>query len=858
MIRSHHHRTSLFVTVLILLVPSTAEGRGGLLNWFEGICEHHEACMHGKFFLAEDSFAIDQAWEETTGRDLRNYPPDRLVNYQHMRLEMHFEDLNDKSFTATETLRFEPIGSPTAALTLHAVNLDIHDVRMDSRSVEFHHDDEVLTVRFDPPLELEYEYELVIHYTCERPVSGMFFTPFREEAPHYSAEVHTQGQTESNRHWFVAHDFPNEMMTTELIVDVPAEYKVSSNGRLVEQREEGNRAVWHWLQDKPHVSYLVTLSIGKFDVVELAHDRVPMQAWVPEGLGYRVEQTYGNTGPMIDLFEKLFGVEYPWDRYDQLVVKNFGAGGMENTAATNMYPTAILDEIALLDRDLDGLIAHELAHQWAGNLLTCKHWAHIWLNEGWATIGTALWYEERDGEDGYLDAMRRNFGVARRDNTTNKLPMVSPVYDNSWETFRRAANPYPKGASILHMLRRTLGEEVFWEGTRIYFTRHQHEPVETSDLRYAYEEASGKSLEWFFEQWCYRPGTPDLHVDVAYDGRKREFRIDIEQKQHIDWRTPAFRFTLPVYVRTHRGERTFAIDVTDQHTTFRRELDAVPTIVAIDPDLHVLKEMHVEKSMQWWLTQAKEGPTIAARHEAVQALGRKESSDHRSFLAALIRDESERYSLRRTAVDSLIGYGTPEAQTALLAILDDGIAEARVRSHVVGKLRRIDREDAVSRLETIAAGDESYAARVAAIEGLAHHKAKEHADVIVKLVEFESQHDQVRNAALRALAELDDPRGLDLGKRYAQYGYMDRSRPVAIEVIGTLAKHDRDDAVSYLLPLLHDPERRTVQATGRALAKIGDNRAIEPIRAMAETHRNPAYRRNAEQWLAQLTDEADG
>src|SRR5690606_32345803 len=225
------------------------------------------------------------------------------------------------------------------------------------------------------------------------------------------------------RHWFVCHDYPNERMTTELIVDVPAVYSVSSNGRLVSHLTTGDRAVWHWLQDKPHVPYLVTLVIGTFDIVEIPHDRVPMKVWVPQGLGDQVMQTYGRTGDMIDLFEQRFGVPYPWDRYDKRVVKNFGAGGMENTSATSMYPTAILDSTALLDGDLDGLIAHELAHQWTGDLITCKSWAHIWLNEGWATYCSALWNERRFGEDGYLDSIRNNFGVARRDRTTNELPM---------------------------------------------------------------------------------------------------------------------------------------------------------------------------------------------------------------------------------------------------------------------------------------------------------------------------------------------------------------------------------------------------------------------------------------------------
>jgi len=396
-----------FLLSLLLTAPVavTTHADSALDNWLEGVCEHGEGCMHGKLLRDAlsrglEGLGFDQAWDAQTGADQRHFPPDRIVNHEHMRLEMLFPDLDEPMFSARQTLRVRPIAGPVEQLGLDAVDLEIHSVRRsDGSDIEHHSDGQRLKLRFDPPLAADRTHDLIIEYTCSEPWDGLFFTPSSPDAPEYGPEVHSQGQPEANRHWFVAHDFPNEMMTTELIVDVPAGFQVSSNGHLVSHVTIGDRTVWHWHQDKPHVSYLVTLIIGKFDIVPLAHDRVPMQVWVPRGLGHQVEGTYGNTGAMIDLFERRFGVAYPWARYDQLVVKNFGSGGMENTAATTMYPTAIFDEIALEDADLDGLIAHELAHQWAGNLLTCKSWEHIWLNEGWATISSALWFEERDGED---------------------------------------------------------------------------------------------------------------------------------------------------------------------------------------------------------------------------------------------------------------------------------------------------------------------------------------------------------------------------------------------------------------------------------------------------------------------------
>jgi aminopeptidase N len=556
---------------------------------------------------------------------------------------------------------------------------------------------------------------------------------------------------------------------------------------------------------------------------------------------------------MIDLFEKCFGVPYPWDKYDQILAKNFNEGGMENTSATTLYPTAVLDKAAMLDGDLDGLISHELCHQWTGDYITCKSWAHIWLNEGWATYGDDLWQEQRFGTDGYLDAMRGEFSIAHGDRTsTNDTPMVSTVYGDADEVFGRAANPYPKGASILHMLRMMLGDEVFWKGVRLYFQQHGLGLAETNDFRYAMEEVSGRGLEWFFEQWCYRPGTPEVEVKTQYDAATRALTLDIEQKQKIDEKTPAFRFTLPVVARTAGGDKTLMIDVDTKATSFRTVLDGPPTLVAVDPNLHVLKTLTEDKPLAWWVEQAKAGPTIVAREQAVEALGKSESPDNVALLVSIIKDEKERHTLRNVAVDALSKYGSASARQAMLDLAKSGVPEARVRVNLVEQLRNADRAVAVDALAKYAGSDASPGVRTSAISGLAALKAKEQVDLIASLVDFDSRNDEVRNAALRALADLDDARGLDFGMKYAAYGHHDRSRPTAINVVGRLAGHDKDRAVDFLIKMLDDPEARTVNAAGAALADIGDMKAEPRLQAMSESDHDPAVRERAKGWLEAL------
>ncbi|MHC4272193.1 MAG: M1 family aminopeptidase [Planctomycetota bacterium] len=825
-----------FVTLLALSAPGWAGGG--------------ETCRAGK---REGVAWRAQPYPEGTGRDRRHYPPDRIVDSLHMTLRMRFADLDEKRFTATETLRFAPIGRPAATVTLDAVDLEIGSVTLDGDAVEYAYDGERLTLQFEPPLAPGRPRDLVIEYACVEPAAGMVFTPSSWEFAHYTAEVHTTGQTATNRHWFACHDYPNERLTTELIVDVPSGYAVSSNGRLVSNDDDGRRAVWHWLQDKPHVSYLVVLVIGKFDMVRLPHPRVPMQVWVQPGLGDRVLPTYGRTGEMIDVFERRFGHPYPWDRYDQVLVKNFGPGGMENTSVTTLYTTAILDETALADETLEGLISHELAHQWAGDFFTCKSWAHVWLNEGWATYGAALWFEHCDGEDGYLDSMRHSFDrLARRDKTTSGQPMVSNVYDHAGEIFGRASNPYAKGASILHMLRMMLGDDVFFEGMRLFVHRHALGLVETSDLRHAMEEVSGLSLEWFFHQWCYRPGIPRLKVQVDYDGGTRELAVEVRQIQRVDDRTPAFRFALPIYVETSAGPRTFVLDMREARVSWQETLDGPPTIVAVDPWMHVLKTAAVDKPAALWMEQVRGGPTVASRHAAIEALSDHDLPQTVELLSDVITGEANRYTLREKAVKALAGVDSTRADQALLTAAKTGVADARVRAKLIRTLKGMEAEGVIELLAEVAGTDPSYATRAAAIEALAHHQATEHADLIAELVHVPSQHDQVRNAALAALADLDDPRGLDLGIMYSSYGYPNRSRPAAIAAVGRLSHHDPIRAVGYLIALLDDPERRTVTAAAAALADTGDRRAVEALRALRETHPTQRVRREAQRLLKKL------
>lgn len=816
------------------------------------------------------------AFDPATGRDHRNYPPDPLVEFRAMSLSLRFEDMTDGAFTGTQRLTVAPIGVPVPALRLAAEGLRIASVTVDGKAAEFSHDGHDLAIRFAAPLGRPAdgakvpESRIEIAYSGFRPVAGLTFSPPTPElpgvAPARAPEVHTQGETETNSHWFPIHDFPNVRLPTELEVDVPAGFQVSSNGRLVSHGIADGRETWHWRQEKSHVPYLVTLVVGQFDRVELPSQRsgVPMAVWAPKGRGADAEATYERTDRMVALFERVFGAKYPWARYDQLIVRNFGAGGMENTSATTMQPSAVMDDVARAEGDLDGLISHELCHQWTGDLVTCRSWEHIWLNEGWATYGTALWMEERDGPDGYWDSVLGNAGVARGDVATAPEPMCSPVYASAGETFRRPANPYPKGASILHMLRRMLGDEAFFRGVRAYMASRQLGLAETDDFRRAMEEASGLGLEWFFDQWCFRPGSPQVKAKLSYDAATRTLSMEAQQSQQVDARTPAMRISLPVWVRTASGERTIPFEMRDRSGTVSAVLDGPPVAAWVDPWLEALKTIEVDQPQEWTAEAMRSAPTHAARRQALAGLARTETPEARAALVGAARSDALRHTMRIDAIEAIARWESPEAKAAVADLARAAFADPRVRAAAVSALSKASAADAVPTCRAIleppqgTAAERSYAVRAAAIDVLRAHGAKECLDVVRRQVSVPSHNEAISQAAVRFLAKHGDASDAAALQGRAALGIQDRARPTAIEGLADLAPRldaeGRASAERFLLALVEDPEDRSANAACSALAELRCKAALPRLQAIAEHDRDPGRRRRAEGWVKRINE----
>ncbi len=842
-----HAAWILGLSAAATLPPHAAHADLGRFSEIE--CE----CMSGKL-MATRGYHI-AAYDEATGRDLLNYAPHRHVDLHHMRLELDIPDMNRPTMDAVETLTFSPIAGPIETLGLDALDFSFGEITgVQGAEVEStSYDGNRLQIRFAEPIEPDQTVGVRLEYTLTDPADGLFWTPEQDGWPGRAPQIHTQGQPETNRHWFATHDSPNERLTTEIIITVPEDFTASANGRLVSEEVRNGRRTAHWLQDKDHPAYLVSLIVGQFDVVDVGTEELPMPVYVPPGRAGDVQGTYGMTADMVRVFEDRFGEPYPWDRYAQLVVYNFGAGGMENTAATTMYDTAIYSAKDLIDDDLEGLIAHELGHQWFGDLITCESWAHIWLNEGWATYSTALWEEADEGwDEGYLARMLANMDrVARLDTledeaSTRRPAMVSRRYEHPWEVFRRRSNPYPKGASILHMLRMKLGDETFFNATAEYVDRFKFDTVETSDLREVFEDVSGLSLDRFFNQWVHRPGIPAVTVTGSYDLSTRQLHLVVEQTQRVDEFVPAFAFKLPIHVATADGEtHEISIDANAVRHERTIDLDREPAMVVVDPELHVLKHLTLEMPERWLANQLAHGPTVPARIIAARALAGAGDAATDHLVEALFDPETPR-TVRQAAAAALSDH---EAPGALLSIAADKREDARVRQAAIRALDAAD-ADARSVLQEHRrlAIDRSapWGVQTAAITALGNHGEPRDLELLAMALDVESRDDEVRRAAIRAIAALDEPAGLELILPFVEVGTNSRTRPVAMTAVAALAHHDRATAYDAVSPHVEDQrEARARRAALSALVEIEDERGVELMRRVARSFNHPVHRDDA-------------
>jgi aminopeptidase N len=683
---------------------------------------------------------------------------DRLINIDSIRLNLRV-DLGKKTVESKATIAFRSV-RPTRTVSLDAVDFEIKHVaaKLGQQSVNparYTSDGKKLIVDLGSRLPAGEAGTLEVTYRVVDPKDGLhFFAPSKTD-PEAPLLLWSQGETSTNRYWIPCIDEPDQRQTTEIVVTVPEGFEAVSNGKLVQR--QGNPAdkttTFDWRQEIPHPSYLVTLVVGQFDVVRHEWEGIPVLYYVPKGHGAEAEPTYGKTPEMLTYFSQRFGVRYPWAKYAQVTCFQFG-GGMENTSATTMGDRILRDQRSLLDRTAESVVSHELAHQWFGDMLTCRDWSHTWLNEGFASYAEALWDQHSRGRDEYAYNMD---GKAKRAIRAGKeRPVLDRRYPSAQSMFDDRS--YPKGAWIVHMLRNRLGEEAFWKGIQRYATEHQFKSVETFDLRRSLERTTGRDLERFFYDWVERPGNPDLEVASEYVPESQQARLTIKQTQSGE----PFEFPLKMVLTCAGAKEPVVLDemMSEKELNVRLPLPGPLERIDVDPDLAILTELKETKSQALWRAQLLESPLVPARLRAAQHFAQSKVTEDHELLARALGQERF-WGVKIELATALGNVKGKVAKEALLKGLKE--TDARVRKACMDGLGKLgpDAEVAATLKDILAKGDASYAVEGAALAAYARQGQKDAVAVITPWLSKVSHQDTLADAALTALGATEDPAVLD-------------------------------------------------------------------------------------------------
>lgn len=537
----------------------------------------------------------------------------RVLEYDVRHLKVYFDvDYPTKSAAGVVSHYLTPLKPNLDSIAIDAKdNLKIEAVTINGIAVQFKHEKNMLHITPASPLgtgkEVIVEIKYKMPYTRSQGglmgARGIHWIDPTPNNPERRPGFWTQGETTTNSHWVPLFEGAHDKVTTETIVTVPDTWTVIGNGDELPAKTDAARKkkTFHWKIDKPHSTYLLSLAAGEMDVKRDKWRDIPLIYAVPKGMGNKIEPSFGYTPDMMEFFSQKFGVKYPWSKYAQTSVFDF-PGGMENVSATTLG--VFLVDARSTPFQTSSLNAHELAHQWFGDLVTCKDWGDIWLNEGFATFGDMIYQEKLFGKEAYEDqrtgALRGYLNESRR----YKRPLATNMYGNPDDLFDSHA--YPRGGFTVHMLRKELGDATFFRGIQHYLKKHAYQAVETKDLRLALSDVARRDLTGFFDQWVLKPGHPVIDWSWRYDAARRTLVVSIKQTQNTSEGTPIYNLPLTVAIIPQIGNQRSTkaiiaktpVRLASEEISIR--LDSAPAAVLLDPE----RDLLIETRDQTWNEEA--------------------------------------------------------------------------------------------------------------------------------------------------------------------------------------------------------------------------------------------------------------
>ena len=668
----------------------------------------------------------------------------RIHDLVHTKLDVKF-DYSKSQMHGKAWITLKPHFYPANTLELDAKAMEIRKVGIINANavtpLKYKYNGLILHIDLNKTYKGEEKYTIYIDYTAKpeeykgkgsaaiNSAKGLYFINPLGKEKNKPTQIWTQGETEATSVWCPTIDKPNQKTTQEISMTVPDKYVSLSNGKLITQKKnnDGTRTDT-WKMDQPHAPYLFFMGVGDYAIIKDAYKGKEVSYYVEKEYAAVARKIFGNTPEMMAFFSKALGIDYPWVKYAQMTARDYVSGAMENTTATLHQESAQQDARQLIDgNSWESTIAHELFHQWFGNLVTTESWSNLTLNESFANYSEMLWEEYKYGKDA---GAAQNFADMQTylQSESDKKDLVRYYYDDKEAMFDAVS--YHKGGRILHMLRNYVGDSAFYKALNLYLTTNKYKSAEAHQLRLAFEEITGKDLNWFWNQWYFNSGHPKLSIHYIYDENAKKVQAIVTQIQEDQI------FRLPIAIDVYNGatKTRHNVWIENKTDTFSFSYNSKPDLVNVDADKILLVEKKDNKTLDNFIHQYKHAGTYMDRREAIEfAAGKQDDPKALAVLKTSLKDKY--YGLRNFALSKL------------------DMKNANVRKEVEPIVLEIIKSDPKSTV------------RANAIELLPYLTTAEYKNVVRKYLHDSSY--SIAGSALVALDQLDEEEALAEAKKLA-------------------------------------------------------------------------------------------
>lgn len=622
------------------------------------------------------------------------YQPERtkINNLVHTKLKVDF-NFEKSQLNGEAWITLTPHFYPTNKVTLDAKAFKINEVKVNNTNAAYNYSDNELTIELNKTYTKGEEYTIYVNYVARpeevtqkgsaniKEAKGLYFIDPLETDPEKPTQVWTQGETEASSCWFPTIDAPNQKTSQEIYMTVPSKFVTLSNGTLQSQTENNNGTrTDYWKMDQKHAPYLFFMGVGDFSIVNDTWNNKKVDYYVEPEYKDVAKDIFGTTPEMMTFFSDLTGIPYPWDKYSQIVVRDYVSGAMENTTAVVHGEAAQQKKGQLVDEnEWEGTIAHELFHHWFGDLVTTESWANLTVNESFATYSVYLWYEYKYGKDKAAAHMYKDVQTYLQSESEDKI-LVRFHYHDKEDMFDTVS--YHKGNAILHMLRNVLGDKAFFEGLKKYLNDHKFGTAEAHELRLALEEVSGRDLNWFFNQWYYGNGHIKATVTYDYNTINNTVTVNINQQDKV--------FTFPLSIDIYEGttKSSHNVWVNNKQNSFTFPFNKQPKLINIDPEHVLLAEFTENKTLDEYIFQFNNASHYLDRRLALEEIVKHQKDD-------------------KTALNTVVkAFNDPYSEIRVIALEN------------LDLFQKYTKKDIIAKVEQIAQNDEKTLVRAAAISVL--------------------------------------------------------------------------------------------------------------------------------------------